>query len=111
MATRIKATCANCGDIFLTNTEVEIRIAEDDSWSVFGFYCKTCETHSVHEADPATIRILEEVGVRTITVPIETGIPPLTLSSISEFSIWLEKKENLTVNDILEDSGETGQPI
>lgn len=64
MATLIRATCSDCGDVELGTRDLVVRVCEDDESGTYVFRCPACEHPVVRPADRPTIDILVSSGCR-----------------------------------------------
>jgi hypothetical protein len=64
MATLIRATCGDCGNIELGTRDVVVRLCEADDSGTYVFRCPRCAFPVVHPADRSTIDLLVSAGVR-----------------------------------------------
>lgn len=73
MATRIRASCADCGDVELCVNDVEVRVCTDDNAGSYVFRCPSCDMAVVKDAEPRVVDLLLASGVSltTWTVPAE----------------------------------------
>ena len=58
MAT-IRASCAECGDVELTTTDVTVRVCTGDNQGAYSFRCPSCRMIVVKQAESATIDLLD----------------------------------------------------
>ena len=89
MAT-IRASCADCGDVELTTTDVHVRVCTADNQGTYTFRCPVCHMAVVKKAEPRTVDLLVASGVA-----YSTWSPPLELSERRE-------GEPLTHDDLLD---------
>ena len=64
MATLIRATCSDCGDVELKTRDLVVRICEDDSSGTYVFRCPACAHPVVRPADRSTVDLLVSSGCR-----------------------------------------------
>lgn len=64
MATLIRATCSDCGDVELGTRDLVVRLREDTESGTYVFRCPTCEAPVVRPADRPTIDLLVSSGCR-----------------------------------------------
>jgi len=64
MATLIRATCDDCGDVQLGTGDLVVRLCEDNESGTYVFRCPKCDTPVVRPTDQATIDLLVSAGVR-----------------------------------------------
>lgn len=63
MATRIRASCADCGDVELRVEDVHVRVCVDDESGTYVFRCPTCAMAVVKDAEPRVVDLLLASGV------------------------------------------------
>lgn len=80
MATRIRASCADCGDVELCVNDVEVRVCTDDNAGSYVFRCPSCDMAVVKDAEPRVVDLLLASGVTltTWTAPAELRERPMT---------------------------------
>ncbi len=73
MATRIRASCADCGDVELRVDDVHVRVCADDNAGSYVFRCPRCDMAVVKDAEPRVVDLLLASGVEmtTWTLPAE----------------------------------------
>ena len=78
MATRIRASCADCGDVELRVDDVTVRICADDNAGSYVFRCPRCDMAVVKDAEPRVVDLLLASGVALTTwsLPAELGERP-----------------------------------
>jgi hypothetical protein len=98
MATLIRATCGDCGDVELTTGDLVVRQREDTLTGTYVFRCPTCTVPVVRPADAPTIDLLVSSGCRLEiwTPPAELSEPrptgePFTLDDLIDFHAQLER--------------------
>jgi hypothetical protein len=64
MATLIRATCSDCGDVELGTRDLVVRVCGDDGSGTYVFRCPTCDLPVVRPADRPTIDLLVSSGCR-----------------------------------------------
>lgn len=67
MATRIRASCADCGDVELRVGDVQVRVCADDNAGSYVFRCPVCDMAVVKEAEPRVVDLLVASGVEVTT--------------------------------------------
>jgi hypothetical protein len=67
MATRIRASCTDCGDVELKVKEIMVRVCADDDSGSYVFRCPTCTLSVVKEAEPRVVDLLLASGVELQT--------------------------------------------
>ncbi|MGK2929835.1 MAG: hypothetical protein ACSLFO_09700 [Acidimicrobiales bacterium] len=73
MATRIRASCAECGDVELRVDDVQVRVCADDNAGSYVFRCPRCDMAVVKDAEQRVVDLLLASGVSmtTWTLPAE----------------------------------------
>ena len=66
MAT-IRASCAECGDVQLTTSDVTVRMCVSTDEGEYQFECPTCASLVVRHAEQRTIDLLLAAGVELMT--------------------------------------------
>lgn len=64
MATVIKASCQECGDVELGVTDVRVRVCSRDDAGTYVFRCPTCRMSVVKPAEARIVDLLVASGVR-----------------------------------------------
>jgi hypothetical protein len=64
MATLIRATCSDCGDVEMGTDDLVVRLRQDTEAGTYVFRCPRCETPVVRSADRPTIDLLVSSGCR-----------------------------------------------
>jgi hypothetical protein len=64
MATLIRATCSDCGDVELGTRDLVVRLCETNEAGTYVFRCPNCLHPVVRPADRPTIDLLISSGVR-----------------------------------------------
>jgi hypothetical protein len=64
MATLIRATCTECGDVEMGTGDLVVRLREDTEAGTYVFRCPSCEVPVVRPADRPTIDLLISSGCR-----------------------------------------------
>jgi hypothetical protein len=67
VATRIRASCADCGDVELRVDDVQVRICADDNAGSYVFRCPRCDMAVVKDAEPRVVDLLLASGVAMTT--------------------------------------------
>lgn len=72
MAT-IRASCADCGDVELPSSEIQVRVCSADEHGTYLFRCPGCQMVVVKPARSRTIELLVATGVprQTWDLPLE----------------------------------------
>jgi hypothetical protein len=106
MATLIRATCNDCGDVELGTRDLVVRLCEDTESGTYVFRCPECTRPVVRDADRPTIDLLVSSGVRLElwTLPSELVEPrplgpPLSHDDLLDFHELLSRKT--WFNDLL----------
>lgn len=99
MATRIRASCEECGDVELRVSDVNVRVCIDDDAGTYVFRCPRCEMAVVKEAEPRVVDLLIASGVEVAywTLPAElaerrTG-PAFTHDDLLDFHELLDSDD------------------
>ena len=66
--TTIKASCAVCGDVSLTPTDVRLVVCSNETWSYYAFNCPDCTDEVRKPADEEIIALLISGGVDVTAV-------------------------------------------
>lgn len=97
MATRIRASCAECGDVELRVDDVQVRVCADDNAGSYVFRCPRCDMAVVKDAEPRVVDLLLASGVvmTTWTLPAELlehrlDQPAFTHDDLLDFHAALE---------------------
>ncbi len=92
MATLIRATCSDCGDVELGTQDLVVRMCEDTRSGSYVFRCPRCELPVVRPADQPTVELLVSSGceLQLWTTPIELVEPrpagtPFTEDDLIDF--------------------------
>jgi hypothetical protein len=91
MATMIRASCTDCGDVELTTHDVRVRVCSDVDASTYVFRCPTCQMAVVKPAEQRVIDLLIASGVALDrwTLPAELNEPrvgePITHDDLIDF--------------------------
>lgn len=78
MATRIRASCDQCGDVELQVDDVVVRVCIDHDAGSYMFRCPGCDTSTVKDAEPRVVELLVAAGVEVIawSMPAEMSERP-----------------------------------
>ena len=97
MATRIRASCVDCGDVELRVDDVIVRICADDNAGSYVFRCPRCDMSVVKDAEPRVVDLLLASGVAMTTwsLPAELDehpaeAPVFTHDDLLDFHTVLE---------------------
>lgn len=100
MATLIRATCTDCGDVELGTSDLVVRLCEDNEAGTYVFRCPDCAVPVVRAADRSTIDLLVSSGVRLElwTLPAELDDdrpmgPALTHDDLLDFHQLLRESD------------------
>lgn len=99
MATRIRASCADCGDVELQVDDVHVRLCADDSAGTYVFRCPRCDMSVVKDAEPRVVDLLLASGVELVTwwLPAELhepkSGPQFTHDDLLDFHDMLERDD------------------
>jgi hypothetical protein len=91
MATLIRATCNDCGDVEMGTADLTVRVCEDTEAGTYVFRCPVCTAPVVHHAARPTVDLLVSSGCRleVWNVPAELGErpggPPFTHDDLIDF--------------------------
>jgi hypothetical protein len=77
MATVIKASCHDCGDVELTVGDLLVRVCTTDTQGSYVFRCPTCQMSVTKPAEPRIVDLLVASGVALVEwdMPAELGEP------------------------------------
>ncbi len=96
MATVIRASCADCGDVELTTSDVVVRVCAHDDTSTYVFRCPECRRSVVKPAERRIVDLLVASGVdlQTWSLPAEMLEPrpciPVTHDDLIDFHSLLQ---------------------
>ncbi len=100
MATRIRASCSDCGDVELCVTDVEVRVCAGDTAGSYVFRCPRCDMAVVKAAEARVVDLLLASGVSltTWTAPAElhearTDGPSFTHDDLLDFHDQLDQDD------------------
>ncbi len=99
MATRIRASCGDCGDVELRVDDVHVRVCEDDNAGTYVFRCPRCTMAVVKEAEPRVVDLLVASGVELThwSLPAELrerrNGPAFTHDDLLDFHHLLDNEE------------------
>lgn len=95
--TTIKATCPDCGDIRVWDTQVVVRVCVDNQEGSYRFTCPVCHKIVLKEASAAIVALLRTSGVTVEEwkLPVELWEPhpegpTITLDDVLAFHEQLE---------------------
>ena len=66
MATVIKASCHDCGDVELGVSDLEVRVCTQDEQGTYVFRCPSCQMSVVKPAEPRIVDMLVASGVQLV---------------------------------------------
>jgi hypothetical protein len=66
MATVIKASCHDCGDVELAVDDLCVRVCTEDEQGTYVFRCPSCQMSVVKPAEPRIVDLLVASGVELI---------------------------------------------
>ncbi len=99
MATLIRATCSDCGDVELGTSDLVVRLCEDTESGTYVFRCPNCDTPVVRPADRPTIDLLVSSGCKlelwNIPAELAEGRPigePFTHDDLIDFHEQLDDR-------------------
>jgi hypothetical protein len=99
MATLIRATCGECGDVELGTRDLLVRLCEDTEAGTYVFRCPNCALPVVRPADRSTIDLLVSSGCRleVWNIPAELieprpGGQPFTHDDLIDFHEVLSER-------------------
>ena len=93
--TTIRATCAACGDVELTTTDVSVMISQDSGDGTYSFRCPLCDAVVVKDCPRHTVDLLISAGVHYAMFVAadepnpDPYAPPLTHDDLLEFHSFL----------------------
>jgi hypothetical protein len=96
MATVIKASCHDCGDVELGVADLRVRVCHDVSVGSYVFRCPTCQMSVVKPAEPRIVDMLVASGVELVQwrLPAELFEPrggePITHDDLIDFHRLLQ---------------------
>jgi hypothetical protein len=99
MATTIRASCEDCGDVELSTEDLQVRVCSHDNRGTYVFRCPACQMSVVKAAESRIIDLLIASGVKMETwdLPAELSEPrsstPLTHDDLIDFHRLLQGDE------------------
>lgn len=99
MATRIRASCSDCGDVELRVGDVQVRLCVEDNAGTYVFRCPGCTMSIVKDAEPRVVDLLLASGVELIpwSLPAELNErpsgPAFTHDDLLDFHHLLERDD------------------
>lgn len=97
MATVIKASCHDCGDVELAVRDLEVRVCAHDDQGSYVFRCPSCQMSVVKPAEPRIVDMLVASGVMLVewALPDELFEPrdglPITHDDLIDFHRLLQQ--------------------
>jgi hypothetical protein len=97
MATVIKASCHDCGDVELRVDDLEVRVCTQDEQGTYVFRCPSCQMSVVKPAEQRIVDMLVATGVPLIEwqLPAELYEPreglPITHDDLIDFHHLLQE--------------------
>jgi hypothetical protein len=104
MATLIRATCSDCGDVELGTPDLVVRLCEDNEAGTYVFRCPNCTHPVVRPADRSTIDLLVSSGVR-----LELWSMPAELIEPRPLGSPFTHDDLIDFHDIMESRGWFGE--
>ncbi|HEX6419547.1 MAG TPA: hypothetical protein VFZ77_13690 [Acidimicrobiales bacterium] len=96
MATLIRATCSDCGDVELGTGDVTVRMCEQTRTGTYVFRCPGCGGPVVRQTDRPTLDLLVSSGCRLEVwrIPAELSEPrpggaPFSCDDLIDFHVLL----------------------
>jgi hypothetical protein len=102
--TTIKASCATCGDVDLTPTQMRLVVCTKSEWSFYAFGCPACGDEVRKHADEEIVALLISGGVaaQTWQIPAEAledhNGPALSYDDLLDLALWLEGHDHLAAD-------------
>lgn len=99
--TTIKATCPSCGEVELTERDIELKVCSSAPLSYYSFACPACSDRIRKPADDHIVSLLISGGVEALVweVPAEAleakSGPVLTYDDLLDFVLWLGMADDL----------------
>lgn len=96
MATVIKASCQDCGDVELTVSELSVRVCDSAPQSSYVFRCPTCQMTVAKPAEQRIVDLLVASGVELVEwqLPAELfearGGQPISHDDLIDFHALLQ---------------------
>ncbi len=97
MATVIKASCHDCGDVELRVDDLEVRVCTQDEQGTYVFRCPSCQMSVVKPAEQRIVDMLVATGVPLVEwqLPAELYEPreglPITHDDLIDFHHLLQE--------------------
>lgn len=91
MATVIKASCQDCGDVELRVNDLRVRVCTEVEAGSYVFRCPTCQMSVVKPAEPRIVDMLVASGVELVTWDLPAELfevhpgPPITHDDLIDF--------------------------
>ncbi|MEX2292487.1 MAG: hypothetical protein WD691_01765 [Acidimicrobiales bacterium] len=99
MATVIKASCQECGDVELTVGELSVRVCETATQSSYVFRCPTCQMTVSKPAEQRIIDLLVASGVELVEWRLPAELfevrdgQPITHDDLIDFHALLQSDD------------------
>jgi hypothetical protein len=99
MATVIKASCHDCGDVELAVRDLEVRVCTQDERGTYVFRCPACQMSVVKPAERRIVDMLVASGVNLVSwhLPAELFEPhgglPITHDDLIDFHRLLQEDD------------------
>jgi hypothetical protein len=99
MATVIKASCQDCGDVELGVRDLEVRVCAQYEQGTYVFRCPSCQMSVVKAAEPRIVDMLVASGVQLVEwkLPAELFEPrggdPITHDDLIDFHRLLQDED------------------
>lgn len=96
MATVIKASCHDCGDVELAVHDLEVRVCTQDEQGTYVFRCPTCQMSVVKPAEQRIVDMLVASGVSLVEWRLPAELyelhdgPPITHDDLIDFHHLLQ---------------------
>ena len=96
MATVIKASCHDCGDVELAVRDLEVRVCTQDEQGTYVFRCPTCQMSVVKPAEQRIVDMLVASGVPLVEWRLPAELyevhdgPPITHDDLIDFHHLLQ---------------------
>jgi hypothetical protein len=97
MATVIKASCHDCGDVELRVRDLEVRVCTQDEQGTYVFRCPSCQMSVVKPAEQRIVDMLVATGVPLVEweLPAELFEPrsglPISYDDLIDFHHLLQE--------------------
>ena len=88
--TTIKTTCAWCGDVQLTPSDLALELEPGSERGTYRFVCPNCDTEQRRPASSRVVSVLLATGVPYEVVRTD----PITEAEILEFAAALDREQD-----------------